>query len=172
MCYKNGPVSLILVAAQSVWVKNTDRFYYKNKIVLIEDWLIYRRRGVGVSEGSRVVHVYWDIKTKNGGRCSLLRKRRQLPQIANRERVAQFCRRAKELDFRDLVYARALWIRLGGRVWATCGGHLFGEHRSTLRYARPTASLRLTAQVMPVHYFAMAELYVAHLYTVEWLNGS
>jgi xylulokinase len=164
-------------AAKVLWVKNhePDLFIKTHKIVLIEDWLIYRLTGRLVSEGSLLCStVYWDIKTKKWWpeMLSFLGvSEDMLPQIAEPgERVGTILPGvAKELGLSpDLVVCTGALDQAAGAVGVgNVREGIFSENiGAALAVCAPTASLRLDPRrVMPVHYFAAADTYMYHTFT-------
>ncbi len=174
-------------AAKVMWVrKNEPEIFSKTrKILLIEDWLIYRLTGELVSEGSLLCStLYWDINTKKywpemldfigiDESC--------LPRILEPgERVAPIrAEVAAELGLTTgtIVCTGALDQAAGAIGAGNIREGILSENiGAALAICAPMNSPRFDEnRVMPLHYFGIKDMYMLHTFTtggmaIKWFR--
>lgn len=174
-----GQVSIVPTwpASKLLWIKKNEPEIFRNiqKILLIEDYFIYRMTGKFACEGSLICSTcYWDIKTKKwwpGMLGYLGIKEAQLPEIYEPGDVVATVlpEIAQELHISDkLVVCTGVLDQAAGAIGV-------GNVKPGLFSENTGAALAICATVnkpfmdptfqMPCHYHGIKNLYMAHTFT-------
>lgn len=191
-CYKiTGQVSFdpCWPASKILWVKNNepDIFNRTDKFLLIEDYFIYRLTGKFVSEGSLLCStVYWNIMTKNWWREMLdylQIGKENLPKIMEPGEVVDniLPEVAEELGINKetIVCTGALDQAAGAIGVGNISEGIFSENiGAALAICAPVEEPVLDPdRNMPLHYFAIKDMYMIHSFTtggmaLRWFRDS
>ncbi len=174
-----GQVSIVPTwpASKLLWVRNNEPEIFKNiqKVLLIEDYFIYRLTGKFACEGSLICSTaYWDINTKKWwpemlGYLGV--REDQLPEIYEPgDVVGQIKKEAAD----ELNVAKGM-IVCAGVLDQAAGALGVGNIKPGLFSENTGAALAICATVnkvfqdpayeMPCHYHGVKDLYMAHTFT-------
>lgn len=176
-------------AAKVMWVRDNEPEVFKRtrKIVLIEDWLIYRLTGKLVSEGSLLCStLYWDITTKTYWKDMLDFigiDESYLPQILEPgTAVASVTPEAAArtgLSANTIVCTGALDQAAGAIGVGNIREGILSENiGAALAICAPMNTVRFDPnRVMPLHYFGIPDMYMLHTFTtggmaVKWFRDA
>ena len=180
LCYRiTGQVSFqpCWPASKLLWVKKNEPEIFEKtfKFLLIEDYIIHKLTGRYVSEGSLLCSTtYWDINTKKYWKDMLGFlgiTEDSLPEILESgEKVAKILPDiAKELDIgaQIMVCTGALDQAAGAVGVGNINEGMFSENiGAALAVCVPTKHIKLDPnRIMPVHYFAIKDMYMMHTFT-------
>ncbi len=180
LCYRiTGQVSFqpCWPASKLLWVKKNEPEVFEKtfKFLLIEDYIIHKLTGRYVSEGSLLCSTtYWDINTKKYWKDMLGFlgiTEDSLPEILESgEKVAKILPDiAKELDIgaQIMVCTGALDQAAGAVGVGNINEGMFSENiGAALAVCVPTKHIKLDPnRIMPVHYFAIKDMYMMHTFT-------
>lgn len=192
VCYKTtGQVSFdpCWPAAKILWIKNNEPEIFKKtkKYLLIEDYFIYRMTGKFVSEGSLLCSTtYWNITTKKWWTEMLdylQINEDNLPNIMEPgERVGTILPEvAKELGLSEdtIVCTGALDQAAGAIGVGNISEGIFSENiGAALAVCAPVNKPTFDPnRTMPLHYFAIPDMYMMHTFTtggmtLRWFRDS
>jgi len=176
---KTGQVSIVPTwpASKLLWIKRNEPEIYKNiyKVLLIEDYFIFRLTGKFVAEGSLLCSTtYWDINTKKYWKDMLdyigIRED-QLPVIRESgEVVAPLLPEvAKEIGLSpDTVVCTGLLDQAAGAIGVgNISPGIFSECTGSALAIVATLnhSFMDPARKMPCHYHGIKDTYMAHTFT-------
>ncbi len=191
-CYKiTGQVSFdpCWPASKILWVRNNEPeiFNRTDKFLLIEDYFIYRLTGEFVSEGSLLCStVYWNIITKNWWQEMLdylQINQKKLPKIMEPgEVVNNILPEVSEelgLDKETIVCTGALDQAAGAvGVGNILEGIVSENIGAALAICAPVMKPIFDPErKMPLHYFAIKDMYMIHSFTtggmaLRWFRDS
>lgn len=185
VCYqKCGQVSFepCWPASKVMWVREhePDVFSRTSKVILLEDYIIYRMTGKYVSEGSLLTSTtYWDITTKQYWTEMLdtigLRLE-QLPEIRESgEAVGPLLPKVAEelgMSAQAIVCTGALDQAAGAIGVGNTHAGLFSENiGAAMAICAITPRLIYDPnRSMPVHYFPLPDTYMMHTFTSGGMN--
>ncbi len=184
-CYKTcGQVSFepCWPASKVLWVRKNEPEIFKktDRIILLEDYIIYRMTGRYVSECSLLTSTsYWDITTKKYWPEMLETigiTERQLPEIRESgEAVGTLLPEvARELGLSaDAVVCTGALDQAAGAIGAgNLREGMFSENiGAALAICAVTKTLTYDPNgAMPVHYFALPDTYMMHTFTSGGMN--
>ena len=185
LCYKTaGQISFepCWPASKVLWMRNNepDVFNRTAKIILLEDYIIYRMTGKYVSQCSLLTSTtYWDIKTKKYWPDMLETigiSEDKLPEIRESGEVVGTIlpKVAAELALseRAVVCTGALDQAAGAIGVGNVREGIFSENiGAAMAICAVTKTLTYDPQgVMPVHYFPLPDTYMMHTFTSGGMN--
>jgi len=174
-----GQVSIVPTwpASKLLWIKRNEPsiFAKTDKILLIEDYFIYRLTGQFVCEGSLICSTaYWDINTKRWWK-EMLRyleiDESKLPQIREPgERVGRITpSAARELNLgTDMEVCTGALDQAAGAIGVgNIRPGLFSENTGAALAICATVNRSFTdpGRQMPCHYHGVRDMYMAHTFT-------
>jgi len=191
-CYKiTGQVSFnpCWPSAKILWIRNNESEIFKktDKFLLIEDYFIYRLTGEFVSEGSLLCSTtYWNIRTKNWWQEMLdylQIDQKKLPKIMESGEVVNniLPEVAEELGIskETIVCTGALDQAAGAIGVGNISEGIFSENTgAALAICAPVEKPVLDpGRNMPLHYFAIKDMYMIHSFTtggmaLRWFRDS
>lgn len=191
-CYKiTGQVSFdpCWPASKILWVKNNepDIFNKTDKFLLIEDYFIYRLTGKFVSEGSLLCStVYWNIMTKKWWQEMLdylQVDQKKLPEIMEPGEIVDniLPEVAEELGIsKDTIICTGALDQAAGAIGVgNISEGIFSENiGAALAICAPVKKPVLDPdRNMPLHYFAIKDMYMVHSFTaggmaLRWFRDS
>ena len=164
-------------ASKILWMRNNEpgRFDRVHKYLLVEDYFIWRMTGQFVSEGSLLCSTaYWDIRTKRWWEDMLEYidvSTDQLPNIRESGEVVGEINRdvASELGLSSntIVCTGALDQAAGAVGIGNVSPGIFSENTgAALAICAPMEKLIYDPDMkMPIHYFAIPDMYMFHTFT-------
>jgi sugar (pentulose or hexulose) kinase len=180
LCYrKTGQVSFepCWPASKILWVKRNEPevFHKTKKILLIEDYLIFKMTGQYVTEGSLLTSTeYWDINTKKYWPEmleTLAITEKYLPEIKEPGEVVGpiLPEVAQELGISpDAIICTGCLDQAAGAIGVgNIHEGVFSENiGAALSVCVPMKEITLDPnRVLPIHYFAIPDTYMLHTFT-------